>query len=122
MNRSTSGRRPERVADVIKEEIASMLVYGEIKDPRIGFVTITHVKMTPDLREAKVYFSRIGTDSEKAESLEGLGHAGPFIRRNLAKRLNMRHIPELSFIYDGSLDYYERIDKVIKDIKKGGGD
>ncbi|MEK7679588.1 MAG: 30S ribosome-binding factor RbfA [Deltaproteobacteria bacterium] len=120
MSRSSSGRRPERVADVIKEEIASMLVYGEIKDPRIGFVTITEVKMTPDLREAKVYFSRIGADSEKAESLEGLSHAGPFIRRNLAKRLKMRHIPELSFIYDSSLDYYERIDKVIKDIKKGG--
>ncbi|MBI5238427.1 MAG: 30S ribosome-binding factor RbfA [Deltaproteobacteria bacterium] len=115
------GRRPERVADVIKEEIAIMVMHGEIKDPRIGFVTITHVKLSPDMKDAKVYFSQIGSSGDKDESRQGLQSASGYIRRSLAKRLSLRHIPAISFHFDDSLEYAERIENVIRDIKKGGG-
>lgn len=114
-------KRSDRVADLIKEEIASMILHGDIKDPRIGFVTITHVKMTPDLKEAKVYFSQIGSPKDKEASRQGLNNASGFVRRNLAKRISLRHIPSVSFFFDDSLEYSEHIEKVIKEIKEGGG-
>ncbi|MBI5561596.1 MAG: 30S ribosome-binding factor RbfA [Deltaproteobacteria bacterium] len=113
-----ASRRPERVGDLVKQEIASMMLHGEIKDPRIGFVTITHVEMTPDLKEARVYFSQIGSDKDKEKSREGLSSASGFIRRRLAKALDLRHVPEVSFHYDASLDYGDRIDRIIKEIKE----
>ncbi len=114
-------RRSDRVGDLLKEEIASMVLHGEIKDPRIGFVTITHVKMTPDLKEAKVYFSQIGERALIEESREGLNSASGYIRRMLAGRLSLRHIPAISFIFDDSLEYSENIERIIRDIKKEGG-
>jgi len=114
-------KRSDRVGDLVREEIASMMLHGDIKDPRIGFVTITSVKMSADLKEAKVYFSRLGTPEEKTESLEGLRSAAGYVRRNLARRLNLKNIPVVQFFLDETLDYSERIEKVIKEIKKGGG-
>ncbi|MBI5642427.1 MAG: 30S ribosome-binding factor RbfA [Deltaproteobacteria bacterium] len=115
-----SFKRSDRVGDVIKEEIASMILHGEIKDPRIGFVTITHVELTPDLKEAKVFFSQIGSEEDKKKSRNGLNNASGYVRRNLAKRLTLRHIPTVQFVFDESLEYSERIEKVIKDMKEGG--
>lgn len=115
-------KRSDRVADLIKEEVASMILFGGIKDPRIGFVTITHVDMTPDLKEARIYFSQLGGAKERERSREGLNHASGFIRRNLAKSLSLRHIPKISFFFDDSLEYSERIEKVIKEIKEGDGE
>ncbi|MBI5588021.1 MAG: 30S ribosome-binding factor RbfA [Deltaproteobacteria bacterium] len=112
-------KRSDRVADLIKEEIASMILYGGIKDPRIGFVTITHVEMTPDLKEARVYFSQIGGEKEREKSRDGLNHASGYIRRNLARSLSLRHIPQIFFVFDDSLEYAERIEKAIKEIKEG---
>ncbi len=114
-------RRSERVADVIKEEVASMILHGEIKDPRIGFVTITRVELTPDLKDAKVFFSQIGSPEDKAKSRNGLNNASGFVRRALAKRLDLRHIPNVSFVFDDSLEYADHIEKVIKEMKGGGG-
>lgn len=114
-------KRSDRVGDLIKEEIASMILHGEVKDPRIGFVTITHVRMSPDLKEARVYFSQIGADEEKLSSRDGLTSACGYIRRALAKRLKLKHIPTLSFFFDDSIEYSDHIDQVIRDIKKGGG-
>lgn len=114
-------KRSDRVADLIKEEIASMVLHGDIKDPRIGFITITHVKMTPDLKEAKVYFSQIGSDHDKEMSRQGLNNASGYVRRNLAKRISLRHIPSVSFYFDDSLEYSEHIEKVLKDLKEEGG-
>ena len=114
-------KRSERVGDLIKKEIASMILHGEIQDPRIGFVTITKVKMSADIKEARVYFSQIGSVEERANSLDGLSSASGYIRRNLSKRLDLRHIPSIHFHYDDSLDYSEHIEKVIKEIKKGDG-
>lgn len=116
-----SYKRSDRVGDLIKEEIASMILNGEIKDPRIGFVTITHVALTPDMKDAKVYFSQIGTNADKDKSRKGLNNACGYIRRNLAKRLDLRHIPTVTFFFDDSLEYSDHIEKVIKGIKEGGG-
>jgi len=113
-------KRSDRVGDLIKKEIASMIIQGEIKDPRIGFVTITHVEMTPDLKEAKVYFSQIGNTAQQDKSRSGLNNASGYIRRYLAKRLSIRHIPAINFLFDDSMEYSERIGKVIKEMKEGG--
>ncbi len=113
-------RRPDRVGDLIKKEIASMLLHGEIKDPRIGFVTITKVRMTRDLKKASVFFSILGGSEERERSLEGLNSAVPYIRRHLAKRLNLKHIPSVIFLFDRSIEYASHIQQVIEDIKKEG--
>lgn len=116
-----SYRRSERVGDLIKEEIASLMLHGEIKDPRIGFVTITRVDLTPDFKEARVYFSQMGSSKDRAKSEDGLNSASGYIRRHLAKSLDLRHIPKVTFHFDESLEYSERIEKVIRDMKEGGG-
>ncbi len=99
------------------QEVASILLHGELKDPRVGFVTITHVKMTPDLRDAKIYFSQIGTEKEKKESCEGLNSASGYIRRVLAKQLRLRSIPKVTFFYDETLEYSDHIGQVLHGIK-----
>lgn len=114
-------KRSDRVGDLIRQELASMIVYGEIKDHRVGLVTITQVKMSPDLKDAKVYFSQIGSDSEKDESRQGLNNASGYVRRALAKRLSLKHIPTVRFFFDETLDYSDHIERVIKGIKEDGG-
>lgn len=110
-------KRSDRVGDLIKEFVASMIQRGDINDPRIGFVTITGVRMTRDLRHATVFFSMLGSPEEIEQSLEGLTSAGGFIRRAVAKRLKLRKAPEVSFAFDDSLQYSSRIEKVIKEIE-----
>ncbi len=110
-------KRSDRVGDLIRQELASMIVYGEIKDYRVGLVTITHVKMSPDLKDAKVYFSQIGSDQEKDESRQGLNSASGYVRRELAKRLSLKHVPTVRFFFDDTLDYSDHIEKLIKGIK-----
>ena len=112
--------RSDRVGDLIQQEVASMILHGEIKDPRIGFVTITHVKLSPDLKDAKIYFSQIGTDKAKEKSRLGLNNASGYVRRALAKKLSLRRIPSVEFFFDDSLEYSEHIEKVIKDLKEDG--
>jgi len=114
-------KRLEKVGDLVRKEIASMLVLGDIKDPRIGFVTITKVRMTSDLKKAEVYFSTIGTSGDVEKCGEGLSSASGYIRRALAKRLDLRHIPSLNFTFDDSLEYSDRIERIIKKIKEEEG-
>ena len=116
--------RMQRVAEQIQEEISSLLLKG-IKDPRIGFVTITGVEVSPDMSRAFVYFCTTGQAAEKEASLEGLQSAASFIRKAIGKRLRLRSIPELQFKYDHSLDECEqrgfygsiawRIDRIVGD-------
>ena len=113
-------KRSDRVGDLVKKEIASMLLHGDIKDPRIGFITITRVKMSVDLRRARVFFSMIGTDEEKRRSCEGLNSASGFIRRALARRLKLKHIPSIIFEFDDSIEYSSYIDKLMRDLKREG--
>ena len=112
-----TGRRPERLAEELREEIARM-VGSELKDPRIGFVSITKVVLSRDLRHAKVFFSTYGDEAAKQRSLEGLRSALGFIRGELGRRLTLRYIPELDFRIDESMEYAFHIEKIIHQIKK----
>ncbi|OGP86869.1 MAG: ribosome-binding factor A [Deltaproteobacteria bacterium RBG_13_65_10] len=110
-------KRLSRVGEAVRGEIGGMLL-RDLKDPRIGFVTITDVVMSPDLRHAKVYFSRLGTDAEREESLQGLTAAAGWIRRELGQRLDLKFAPEIRFYHDESLDAGVRIDRLLKEIKR----
>lgn len=112
-------KRSDRISDLIREEISTMLVMAEIKDPRIGFVTITKAVLSEDLRSAKIFFSTMGTEEEKKKSQLGLQHSSGYIRRTLAKRLNLKYIPEIMFKYDDSIEYSSHINEILKGLKTG---
>ncbi len=114
-------KRADRVGDSILREIASMVQRGDIRDPRIGFITITHVKLSADLKEARVYFSQLGTEEEKANSAQGLESAVGYIRRTLGHRLKLRSVPNIRFYFDDTLEYAEHIDELLHEIKKEDG-
>jgi ribosome-binding factor A len=102
-------RRIERVSSLMRHEISELL-QREVKDPRLSkFVAVTEVSTSPDLRYAKVYVSCLGSEEEKKEMLEGLEAAANFLRNQLAKRLRLRRIPELSFHWDDSIERGSRL-------------
>lgn len=109
--------RSGRVGEQIKKEI-SQIIQSELKDPRIGFVTITGVDVTGDLSQATVYLSVYGTDQEIKDTIEAIERAKGFLRNEIGKRIRFRHIPELFFKLDSSIDYGNRIEKLLKDIKE----
>jgi len=108
--------RIERLNHAFQEEISKILM-TEIKDEEIQFVTITDVDTTSDLSFAKVYFTVLD-DSLKQQTLEALKKAAPFIRTKLAERVEIRHTPELRFIYDTSIEYGNNIDKILESINE----
>ena len=110
--------RSERVGELLTEVIAELL-REEIRDPRVGAVTITAVKVTKDLRQARIYFTLLGGGAGNKEMvLAGLKSALGFIRSKIAKRLNLRYVPTIEFFYDESVDQAERIDKLLKQEKR----
>ena len=109
--------RPERVQEALRQEI-SKVALEEIKDPRIGFLTITKVELTKDLRYAKVYFSVLGGAKEKALALKGLNSAKGYIKGVVADRIKLRLVPEISFRIDESIEHTEEIYNLFKRIKK----
>ncbi len=116
LSRQPAFSRSERVADLLKKEVASMLL-REIKDPRVqGMVTVISVKVTRDLRHADFFVSVLGGNPEERAALKGLSKATGFIRRNLGKRLHMRRIPELHFRLDETMKAQERIECLLKKI------
>jgi ribosome-binding factor A len=111
-------RRLSRLDSQIQEEISDILL-RKVKDPGMGFVSITRTRVSPDLSHAKVYFNVIGSEADAEKSLAGLTRAASFIRSELARRLRVRRIPELRFFYDDSAVRGARIDKILKDLKEG---
>jgi len=109
-------RRTERLAEEIREEVAQMIV-AELKDPRIGFVTVTRVSLGPDLRQARVFVGVLGTDKQRQASLAGLKQASGFLRRALGQRLRLRHTPELVFQYDEGLEATDRVARLLDEIQ-----
>ena len=107
--------RPNRLAETLKEEI-SQLIRVELKDPRIGFVTLTSVDVAGDLAHAKVYVSVLGTEDEGKISLEVLNRAAGFIRSEIGKRIRLRHVPAIVFVYDPSIEHGAHIAKLLKDV------
>jgi len=113
----SSFKRADRVADLLKIEIADLLL-KQVRDPRIGAVTITGVKVTDDLRTAKVFFVEMGKDECSADLQAGLLKATGFLRRELGRRLQLRRVPEIIFAYDPSFAYGNRIDTLLKEIRE----
>jgi ribosome-binding factor A len=111
-------RRTSRVADEIQGAIAELLL-REIKDPRVGMVTLTGVKLSTDLRHAKVFFSVLGDGAERERSLAGLKSATGFIRTRIARRLQLRVAPEIVFEFDPTLEQVERVARLMKDPTTG---
>jgi ribosome-binding factor A len=108
-------KRADRVAELIRADM-SEIIMKEVKDPRLHSVTITSVKITDDLRNAKIYFVEMGKDEYSPEIKAGLTKASGFIRRELGKRLQLRCVPELAFVHDESFGYGNRIEKLLAQI------
>ena len=108
------GRRPERLGEQIREEV-SQIILGELSDPRIGFVTVTDVEVSSDLRNARIYVSILGSDEEVARSLGALRAASGFIRWHLGRSLNLRHLPDLHFAHDKIARTATRIEEILKE-------
>ena len=109
--------RPERVGELIREEVAAFLA-GKARDPRIGFVTVTGVDVSGDLTHARIRVSVMGVDEEKERSLEGLRSAARFLRARLAKELHLRVAPELAFVLDRGIEHAARIEQVLGELKR----
>lgn len=108
-------RRTERLGEEFREEIAKM-IGGQLKDPRIGFVTVTRVEVGADLRQAKVFVGVLGSPAEREKTLVGLRQAAGFMRRSLGQKLRLRHTPELTFVYDEGLDAHDRIARLLAEV------
>lgn len=124
-----AGRRIERLNEQLKRELTDVL-YTSVRDPRIGHVTVTEVRATPDLDHARVFVTGMGTEPDRQASLEGLEAAATWIRRELGQRLHIRRVPELSFEWDATLEHARRIERLLDEVrprpddasKRAGGD
>ena len=110
-------RRTRQVGELLKEELDD-IIRREVKDPRIGFFSITQVEVPPDLRSARVYVSVFGEDDERQATLSALTSAAKFIRHHLKPRLRMRQIPELEFRDDRSMEYAHQISQTLREVKE----
>lgn len=113
-------RRTLQVGEFLREELTD-IIRREVKDPRIGFMSITEVEVTPDLRTARVFVSVLGPDEERAETLKALRSAAGFIRFHLRPRMRMRQIPEVQFREDRSMEHAQRINRALKDLDDDAG-
>jgi len=110
------GNRPDRVAEQIRLEL-SELIAREVHDPGIGFLTLTRVKVTPDLQAARVYYTSMGDEKTQRETARALTRATPFLRRQIGARIRLRRVPELTFFYDESIAHTDRIEQILQDLK-----
>jgi ribosome-binding factor A len=108
-------RRTRQVGDLLREELTD-IIRTEVKDPRIGFFSITHVDVPADLRSARVFVSVLGPDEERVATLTALRSASGFIRHHLKPRLRMRQIPELEFRDDRSMEHAEQIARTLRSL------
>lgn len=113
--------RIERIAEEIKREVSSIIAQ-DVKDPRLGMISITEVVVSRDLSWAKVYYSQLGDEEERAQTLIGLNKAKGFIRTELAKRLRLRHTPEIIFEFDPSLEQGAKMDALLRTLQSPEGD
>jgi ribosome-binding factor A len=103
-----------RRVDEAMREVLSDAITSELKDPRVGFVTVTSVDTAPDLRQARVFVSVLGTDPERRRSLDGLRSAHGYLQRRVADQLHLKHTPTLDFVYDDTADRAQRIETLLK--------
>ena len=111
-------KRTERVADLIRREMMDLLM-RKMRDPRLSFVSVTGVDVSPDLGSAKIWLSSLDGAEKRAEIVKVLTHAAPFLRRELAPRLGLREVPELRFAYDESIERGARVEDLLRRIHEG---
>jgi ribosome-binding factor A len=108
--------RPDRVADQIRQELSEMLTRGDVHDPGIGFITLTRVKVSPDLQLARVYYTTLGDPKARRETEKALERATPFFRRQVGSRLRLRRVPEIEFHFDESVMHQDRVEQILRDL------
>src|ERR687895_387532 len=109
------GSRPARVGEQIREELSELLT-REVKDPGIGLITVTHVKVSADLQVARAYWTTMGDEKSRKETAKALERATPFLRRQIAGRLRLKRVPELAFQFDETIERQERIEALLQQI------
>jgi ribosome-binding factor A len=110
------GSRPDRVGEEVRKELAQLL-FREVHDPGIGLITLTRVKVSPDLQLARVYYTIIGDDKARVETDKALTRATPFLRRQIGARIRLRRVPELRFEFDRSVENQDRIERILIDLQ-----
>ena len=110
------GHRPDRVGEEIRHELSELLTRGAVHDPGVGFITLTRVKVSPDLQVARVFYTSMGDDAARRETSKALARATPFFRRHLGARLRLRRVPELEFRFDESIANQDRIEQILRDL------
>lgn len=114
---TVAGHRPERIAEEIRNEVSLMLA-GELKDPRLASaMNVTEVRVSPDLKNVRVYVEILGSDTEREQTLRGLVAASGFIRHEVTDRLHLRRAPEILFVPDRSEEYSQRIEDLLRQTK-----
>ena len=111
----SQGSRPDRVADQIRGELATLLA-REVHDPGIGFVTLTRVQVSPDIQLARVFYTVLGDDKARRDSARALDRAAAFLRRQIGARLRLKRVPELKFQYDEAIAGQDRIEQLLNEI------
>src|SRR2546426_11239875 len=106
----SQGSRPDRVADQIRGELANLLA-REVHDPGVGFVTLTRVQVSPDLHQARVYYTSLGDEKGRQNTALALERAAPFLRRRIGSLLRLKRVPELKFFFDDSIAGQDRIER-----------
>jgi ribosome-binding factor A len=118
-SRRSPSRRPDQVAETVRQVVTDALLRGEIRDPRVGLVTVTDVRVTADLGHARVLVAVPGEEPERQRAVEGLRSAAGFLRSKTARMLSTRTVPELHFELDRGLEHAARIDALLDEIKRG---
>jgi len=113
----TEGKRPERVSEEFREILAEEI--PKLKDPRIGFVTVTHVRVTPDLRLARVFYTAMGEERERKATAAGLRSARAHLRQVIGGQIRIKTLPDLEFEEDRSIEAADRIDRLIHELHEG---
>ncbi len=113
--------RPDRVGQEIQAAVADLITRGELRDPRIGFITITGCKVSPDLRVARVFYSMLGDETQRADTQKGLEAAKGFVRKHVTSAVQLRVSPEVFFVFDPSVGEGDKIDRLLREVKKKEG-
>lgn len=110
------GHRPDRVGDQIRAELSELLTRGVVHDPGIGFITLTRVKMSPDLQLARVFYTMMGDEAARRRTAAALERATPFFKRQIGSRIRLRRVPEVEFRFDESVAHQDRIEQILRDL------
>ena len=111
-----ASHRPDRVGDQIRQELSELLSRGAVHDPGIGFITLTRVKVSPDLQVARVYYTSLGDEAARRQTAKALERATGFLRRRVGDRLQLRRVPELHFQFDESIGHQDRVEQLLREL------